>query len=133
MYSRKESIGKRHLKRTVLERTLLRKNIRDVSHSLMSHQSKDAHLGSSSIIQLNSTLLHLGLITQLIPSEVKFAIAVITWEGRLDSSDFTSVTVDHGGNQDGGYELRDDSMSIFGRHHPLDGSESSWYILQYQS
>ena len=72
----------------------------------MHHQTKNAHLSRSSIVQLNGTLTLLCLVIKLIPAEVKFAITVVAREGWLDTCDLTGVTVDYGGNQEGSPHLR---------------------------
>ena len=46
----------------------------------MDHKSKNTHLCGTSIVQLNSTLPHLPLISLIVPSEVKSSITVVTGE-----------------------------------------------------
>mmetsp|Transcript_11608 Transcript_11608/g.24211 ORF Transcript_11608/g.24211 Transcript_11608/m.24211 type:complete len:205 (-) Transcript_11608:195-809(-) len=50
---------------------------------LMNHEAKDAHHGSTAIVQLNGTLGQLGLLIKSVPAKVKGAIAEITGELRL--------------------------------------------------
>jgi len=51
----------------------------------MHHKSKDTHHGGTSLVQLNSTLLQLGLLIEGIPSEVNGTVAEVTDE--LSSGD----------------------------------------------
>ena len=64
----------------------------------MNHKSKDSHHGGTSVVQLNGTLGELGLLIELIPSEVNVSVTEvtnvlvsgsgnITHEGTLKDSD----------------------------------------------
>ena len=57
-----------------------REQLVDVSELLVDHQSKDAHLGGASVIQLDGALLHLRRVAQLAPSEVQGTIAEVSLE-----------------------------------------------------
>ncbi|KAL3785330.1 hypothetical protein ACHAWO_008602 [Cyclotella atomus] len=46
----------------------------------MNHKSKNSHHGGTSVVKLNSTLLQLGLLVELVPSEINEAIAEVTDE-----------------------------------------------------
>jgi hypothetical protein len=65
---------------------------------LVNHKSKDSHHGGTSVVQLNGTLGELGLLIELIPSEVNVSVTEvtnvlvsgsgnITHEGTLKDSD----------------------------------------------
>jgi hypothetical protein len=44
------------------------------------HKCKDSHLGSTSLVELNSTLAQLGLSIEGVPAKVKGAVAEVTNE-----------------------------------------------------
>ena len=46
----------------------------------MDHEAKHTHLGSTSLVQLNGTLLELGLFIKGVPAKVKGTIAEVTRE-----------------------------------------------------
>mmetsp|Transcript_11611 Transcript_11611/g.24221 ORF Transcript_11611/g.24221 Transcript_11611/m.24221 type:complete len:236 (-) Transcript_11611:63-770(-) len=50
---------------------------------LMNHEAKDAHHGSTAIVQLNGTLGQLGLLIKSVPAKVKGTVAEVTRELRL--------------------------------------------------
>mmetsp|Transcript_11605 Transcript_11605/g.24199 ORF Transcript_11605/g.24199 Transcript_11605/m.24199 type:complete len:205 (-) Transcript_11605:195-809(-) len=52
---------------------------------LMNHEAKDAHHGSTAIVQLNGTLGQLGLLIKSVPTKVKGTIAEVTGELALSS------------------------------------------------
>ena len=47
---------------------------------LVDHESEDAHHGGAAVVQLNGTLLKLGLIIKVIPAEVNVAVAEVSNE-----------------------------------------------------
>ncbi|KAL7512913.1 hypothetical protein ACHAXN_010147 [Cyclotella atomus] len=55
------------------------------SNLLVHHKSKNSHHGGTSVVQLNSTFLQLGLLVELVPSEVNGTVTEVTDE--LSSSD----------------------------------------------
>merc|ERR1719203_1230014 len=55
------------------------------SQLLVHHKRKDSHLCGTALVQLNGTLLQLGLLIEGIPSEVEGVIAEVTDE--LSSGD----------------------------------------------
>ena len=56
-------------------------NDRDSSSELLvNHKSKDTHHGGTSVVQLNGTLLKLGILIKCIPSEVDGAVTEVTDE-----------------------------------------------------
>mmetsp|Transcript_2671 Transcript_2671/g.3891 ORF Transcript_2671/g.3891 Transcript_2671/m.3891 type:complete len:217 (-) Transcript_2671:41-691(-) len=61
-------------------------NVRITSNLLVDHKSKDTHLGSTSVIQFNGTLLQLFFVTVTVPSKVKCSITEVTGEfsGTID-------------------------------------------------
>mmetsp|Transcript_28988 Transcript_28988/g.37885 ORF Transcript_28988/g.37885 Transcript_28988/m.37885 type:complete len:218 (+) Transcript_28988:195-848(+) len=61
-------------------------NVRIASNLLMDHKTQNTHLGSTSIIQFNGTLLVLFFVTVTVPSKVKEPIAEVTGEfsGTID-------------------------------------------------
>mmetsp|Transcript_11606 Transcript_11606/g.24202 ORF Transcript_11606/g.24202 Transcript_11606/m.24202 type:complete len:236 (-) Transcript_11606:63-770(-) len=50
---------------------------------LMNHEAKDAHHGSTAIVQLNGTLGQLGLLIKSVPAKVKGTVAEVTRELSL--------------------------------------------------
>mmetsp|Transcript_1300 Transcript_1300/g.2704 ORF Transcript_1300/g.2704 Transcript_1300/m.2704 type:complete len:217 (-) Transcript_1300:7-657(-) len=75
-----------------------------VAQLFVDHQTQDTHLGSTSIVQFNSTLLHLPFISLLVPSEINESVAEVTNEftsspARVDSHGVLLVAVGsfHGG------------------------------------
>jgi hypothetical protein len=57
----------------------------NTSDLLVHHKSKNSHHGGTSVVQLNSTLLHLLLLRESIPSEVNESVTEVTNE--LSSGD----------------------------------------------
>ena len=51
------------------------------------HQAKDDHLGGTSVVELNGTLLQLGFLIKVIPAKVDVSITEVTGELRK-SGDF---------------------------------------------
>ena len=45
---------------------------------LVDHQSKDTHHGGTAVVELDGTLLELGLLVEVIPAEVDVSITEIT-------------------------------------------------------
>mmetsp|Transcript_28414 Transcript_28414/g.53136 ORF Transcript_28414/g.53136 Transcript_28414/m.53136 type:complete len:222 (-) Transcript_28414:34-699(-) len=58
----------------------LRKDGIDIAELLVNHKSKNTHLGSTSLVQLNGALPHLSIIRKLVPSKVKGAVAEVSLE-----------------------------------------------------
>jgi len=60
----------------------------NISKLLVDHKSQNSHLSSTALVQFNSTLPHLLVITVLVPSEVNESITEVTLElsGRLSKS-----------------------------------------------
>mmetsp|Transcript_11609 Transcript_11609/g.24215 ORF Transcript_11609/g.24215 Transcript_11609/m.24215 type:complete len:205 (-) Transcript_11609:195-809(-) len=52
---------------------------------LMNHEAKDAHHGSTAVVQLNGALRELGLLIKGVPAEVKSTVTEITRELSLAS------------------------------------------------
>ena len=52
----------------------------NVSELVVDHESKKTHLGGTALVELNGTLLQLGLLIEGVPAEVKGAIAEVTRE-----------------------------------------------------
>ena len=52
----------------------------------MNHKSKDSHLCSTSVVELDSTLGKLGLFIEVVPSEVKSSVTEVTGELSLSSN-----------------------------------------------
>ena len=50
------------------------------SELLVNHKSKNSHHGGTSVVQLNSTLLKLGLLREGVPAEINEAVAEISGE-----------------------------------------------------
>ena len=50
------------------------------SDLLMHHKSEDSQLGGTSVVQLNSTLLELGLLVEGVPAEVNVVITEVSDE-----------------------------------------------------
>eukprot|EP01083_Nonionella_stella_P050657 134672_1 len=63
------------------------------SKLLMHHKSKDSHHSSTSIVQLNGTLLKLGLLVELVPSTPESSVTKISREFVSES-----IHVLHDGN-----------------------------------
>ena len=59
---------------------VMRKNQVEVAELLVDHDTKDAHLGGASVVQLDGALLHLRRVAQLAPSEVQGTIAEVSHE-----------------------------------------------------
>mmetsp|Transcript_12199 Transcript_12199/g.26569 ORF Transcript_12199/g.26569 Transcript_12199/m.26569 type:complete len:220 (-) Transcript_12199:34-693(-) len=57
-----------------------REQLVNVSKFLVHHESKNTHLGRTSLVQFNGTLLHLLGISQLVPSKVKSTITEVSLE-----------------------------------------------------
>merc|ERR1719296_458907 len=53
-------------------------NREGASELLMDHESKDTHHGSTAVVQLNSTLLELGLFIKCVPAEVDGTVTEVT-------------------------------------------------------
>ena len=49
----------------------------------VNHKSKDSHHGGTSVVELDSTLLQLGLLIEVVPSEVKGSVSEISREFTL--------------------------------------------------
>jgi hypothetical protein len=54
----------------------------------VNHEAKDTHHGGTSVVELNSTLLKLGLLIKVIPAKVDVSIAEVTGEFSV-SGNFT--------------------------------------------
>ena len=52
----------------------------------MDHKSKNSHHGSTSLVQLNSTLLELGLLVERVPAEVNGSVTEVTNEFSLSGN-----------------------------------------------
>ena len=52
----------------------------NVAHNLVGHESQDAHLCSTAVVDLDGSLLLLGGLVKLVPAKVEGAIAEITGE-----------------------------------------------------
>ena len=80
----------------------------------MDHKGKDSHLGGTSLVELNSTLLQLGLLVERVPAEVDGIITEIT-------NEFSSSDVLHDS------ELKEtdegDKLSNSSGRNGLDGGE----------
>ena len=50
---------------------------------LVHHEAKDAHHGSTAVVELNGTLAELGLLGEGVPAEVESAVAEISGELSL--------------------------------------------------
>jgi len=50
------------------------------SELLVHHQSKNSHHGGTAVVQLNGTLLELGLIIELVPSTLEGSVTKISGE-----------------------------------------------------
>ena len=50
---------------------------------LVHHKAKDAHHGSTAVVELNGTLAELGLLGEGVPAEVESAVAEISGELSL--------------------------------------------------
>ena len=50
------------------------------SELLVDHKGKDSHLGGTALVELDGTLLHLGLLVEGVPSEVKSLVTEVTDE-----------------------------------------------------
>ena len=59
----------------------LRQNVIEVSHVLVHHKAKDSHLGGTSIVQFNGSLLGLPFIGLSVPSKVQESVTEVTREG----------------------------------------------------
>jgi len=55
---------------------------------LVNHKAKDAHHGSTAIVELDGTLLELGLLIEGVPAEVKGTVTEVTRELSLTSHIF---------------------------------------------
>ena len=47
-----------------------RKQVPEVAHELVDHDSGDAHLGSTAVVQLDGALVLLPLVGLLVPAEI---------------------------------------------------------------
>ena len=56
------------------------------SELLVNHKSKDSHHGGTSVVQLNGTLLKLGLFRERVPSEVKGSVTEVSNELSLSGN-----------------------------------------------
>jgi hypothetical protein len=56
---------------------------------LMNHKSEDSHHGGTAVVQLNGTLLELGLLIELIPAEVNVSVTEVTNEFVSGSGNIT--------------------------------------------
>mmetsp|Transcript_27314 Transcript_27314/g.58000 ORF Transcript_27314/g.58000 Transcript_27314/m.58000 type:complete len:130 (-) Transcript_27314:182-571(-) len=90
MYPKKrieESGTKSYLNSSVCQEDVFHLHLSDnwvgSSNLLVHHKSKDAHHGSTSVVQLNSALLKLLLITPLVPRSLEGTIAEISGELSL--------------------------------------------------
>ena len=54
--------------------------VADVSELVVDHKSQKTHHGGTALVQLNGTLLKLGLFIEAVPAEVKGSVAEVTWE-----------------------------------------------------
>jgi len=63
-------------------------NVRVVVQALVHHKAEDAHLGGAAVVELNATLLQLGLLVEGVPAEVNESIAEVTHELGLASHVF---------------------------------------------
>jgi hypothetical protein len=50
------------------------------SELLVDHKSKDSHLGGTALVELDGTLLHLGIRVEGVPAEVKGVVTEVTDE-----------------------------------------------------
>ena len=57
----------------------------NISELLVNHETKDAHLSGTALVELNGALLSLPVIGLLVPAEVNEAIAEVALELRLPS------------------------------------------------
>ena len=76
---------------------------------LVDHKSKDSEHGSTAVVQLNSTLLKLGLFIKVIPAEVNVSVTEVT--NVLISS---SGNITHEGNLQPANEGDDLALSLEG-------------------
>ena len=53
----------------------------------MDHESDDSEHGGTSVVQLDGTLLKLGLFIKVFPSVVEVSVTEVTWEFRIHSWD----------------------------------------------
>jgi hypothetical protein len=56
-------------------------------NEFVNHKTKDTHLSSTSVVELDGTLLELGLFIKVIPSEVNVSVAEVTNEFVASSGD----------------------------------------------
>jgi hypothetical protein len=59
---------------------VLRKNISEISHIFVGHDTKDSHHGGSSVLNFNSSLVFLPVVGLLIPSKIQKIISEVTRE-----------------------------------------------------
>jgi hypothetical protein len=62
----------------VMVRRLVGEEVLNISKLVMDHECEETHLGSTSLVQLNGTLGHLGFSIEGVPAEVKGTIAEVT-------------------------------------------------------
>eukprot|EP01083_Nonionella_stella_P094856 266248_1 len=76
------------------------------SKLLVHHKSEDTHHGGTSVVQLNSTLLHLGLVIELVPGGLEGSVTKISGELVVES----------------GHVLHDSKLQKTNEGEDLDGS-----------
>mmetsp|Transcript_28964 Transcript_28964/g.63813 ORF Transcript_28964/g.63813 Transcript_28964/m.63813 type:complete len:220 (-) Transcript_28964:44-703(-) len=77
----------RYISGTCVQKNLHLANKGDgASELLVHHKAKDAHHSGTAIVELDATLLELGLLIKGIPTEVKGAVAEITGELSLSGN-----------------------------------------------
>ncbi|KAL7524882.1 hypothetical protein ACHAXR_000755 [Thalassiosira sp. AJA248-18] len=69
-----------------VDRLHLSDNRDGASDLLVHHKSKNTHHGGTSVVQLNSTLLELGLFVELVPSTLEGSVTKISGELVSESS-----------------------------------------------
>lgn len=98
------------------------------SQVFVDDQAPDAHHGSSAVVQFNSSLSKLGLLVELVPSEVKSSVTVVTREFSLVVQP-VGVTVDNFCNNKEESHLHKDVSAAIGGQKVWEGSKTIRDIL----
>jgi hypothetical protein len=104
------------------------------SELLMYHKAKNSHHSSTAVVQLNTTLLELGLLVKGVPTEVKSSITEVSYEFTLSGyilhysklkSSYESYNLEKSSLWDGSYS----SPSIWdGVEGGTCGVDVSWKV-----